>query len=44
MNGDKYDGEWLNNDKHGHGEYTYNGGDTYKGDFAEGLKSGHGVY
>jgi hypothetical protein len=50
-NGDRYVGEFLNDEKHGYGEYTVGGNrsiincpgcKTYKGYYKEGLKSGFG--
>jgi hypothetical protein len=35
-NGDKYDGEWENNTKHGHGIYTFGKG-KWEGDKYEGM-------
>jgi hypothetical protein len=43
-NGDKYDGEFVENVKEGKGIYYYNNGDVYKGEFFEDLKDGYGVY
>ena len=40
--GRKYDGEWKNGVKHGHGYHQMNNGSEYKGQFQNGLKSGLG--
>ena len=43
-NGDKYDGEWLNNQMHGQGRYVWkNNARVYEGSFENGLKHGEGV-
>ncbi|MDB4046453.1 trypsin-like peptidase domain-containing protein, partial [Amylibacter sp.] len=48
-NGDKYVGEWQNDDKHGHGTYTYGpnsqwAGDKYVGNYRDGNSNGQGTY
>ena len=43
-NGDKYDGEFLDNVKEGKGVYSYCNGDIYEGDFFEDVKDGYGIY
>lgn len=37
-NGDKYDGDWLNNKEHGQGTQYYNDGGVYEGCFENGFK------
>jgi len=39
-NGDKYNGEWVDGEKEGTGQYTYSNGDVYLGNFEKGKKSG----
>ena len=43
-NGDRYDGEWKQNKKHGMGKYKFAKGDYYEGTFEDGLKHGEGTY
>ena len=44
-NGSVYDGEWMDDQKHGQGTYTYpDGKTTYEGDFKYDKFSGQGVY
>ena len=43
-NGDKYEGEFVDNVKEGRGIYTYYNGDKYEGEFFEDEKDGFGVY
>jgi len=43
-NGDRYEGDWCNGNRDGHGVYTYGNGDSYKGRFARNLRSGPGVF
>jgi hypothetical protein len=40
----RYEGEFLNGKKNGHGVYTLANGDRYDGDFVEDKRTGHGVY
>lgn len=44
IGGDKYDGEWLNGQRHGNGTMFYASGDTYDGEWCNGVKDGYGVY
>jgi hypothetical protein len=38
-NGNKYEGQWMEDKKHGHGIYTYLlTGERYEGDWRDGLK------
>jgi hypothetical protein len=32
-NGDRYEGTFLNKERHGHGVYEYANGDRYEGDW-----------
>jgi len=43
-NGDKYEGEWENNLKHGEGTYIWANGDKYEGEWKDGKKHGDGTY
>ena len=43
-NGDKYEGSWKNDLKHGQGLSTYNSGDAYLGEFKNNTKHGYGNY
>ena len=43
-NGDRYEGEWKNNKKHGIGVYKFSNCDVYEGEFKAGYKHGKGVY
>jgi len=42
--GDKYVGEFQNDEMHGQGTYTYLDGDKYVGEFKKGLFNGQGTY
>jgi hypothetical protein len=44
INGVKYDGEWQNDKKSGHGVSTRPSGARYEGEWKHGMQSGHGVY
>lgn len=37
-NGDVYEGEWLNEVKHGRGIYYFANGDKYEGTFEKGYR------
>ena len=39
-----YEGEWLNDLKHGKGAMTFANGDTYDGEWEEGKYHGQGVF
>lgn len=39
-----YEGQWLNNARHGSGKYTWANGDSYEGEFKDGARNGYGVY
>ncbi len=43
-NGDKYDGEWRQNRKHGIGKMVYNGKGEYQGYWENGRRHGEGVF
>jgi hypothetical protein len=43
-NGDKYEGEWREDKRHGQGTYTFSNGDKYVGDFLDGGFHGQGTY
>jgi len=43
-NGDKYVGDWQNEELHGQGTYTYASGDKYVGGYKNGKKNGQGTY
>ena len=40
--GDSYDGEWFNEQRHGVGTFKWADGSIYKGQWEEGLKNGFG--
>ena len=42
--GDKYEGEWQNDQLHGQGTYTYSCGEVYRGEYRSGKKHGLGMY
>ncbi len=42
--GSKYEGEYVNDLKHGNGKYTYANGDVYDGEWQNGLRDGKGRY
>lgn len=43
-NGDKYVGQWKDDNKHGEGIYTTISGDKYVGQFKDDKKHGEGIY
>jgi len=43
-NGEKYDGEWKDNKKHGQGAHTWPNGDKYVGEYKDGVPFGQGTY
>lgn len=43
-NGDKYVGEWKDNNKNGQGTYTYADGSKYVGEFNDGDYNGQGIF
>jgi len=42
--GDKYEGEWKDGQKHGQGTYTWSNGNKYVGEFKDGKKHGQGTF
>jgi len=42
FNGDRYEGQWVDNKKGPVGKYFYNDGNKYEGSLAEGMKNGKG--
>ena len=42
-NGDKYDGEFVNNIKEGYGVMKYSNGEKYEGEFKNNVKEGYGI-
>ena len=42
--GDKYVGEWKDDELHGQGTYTFASGDKYVGEWKDGLPNGQGTY
>ena len=43
-NGDKYEGEWFDDQKHGQGTFTWSDGDNCEGERNEGKKEGKGKF
>ena len=43
-NGDRYDGEFRDGKRHGHGVWTSANGHRYDGEYRDGKRHGHGVY
>ena len=43
-NGDRFEGNWNNNDKSDYGIYYYSNGDIFKGGWKDGKKHGYGVF
>ena len=43
-NGDRYEGDWVNNNKSGSGTFVYSTGDRYEGEWKNGEKNGKGIY
>lgn len=44
QNGDKYEGDWKDGQKHGQGVYTWKNGDRYEGGWKNGKAHGKGVF
>ena len=42
--GDRYEGDYVDNQKHGRGVYTISGAGKYEGEFSHGVRSGRGFY
>ncbi len=40
----KYDGEWKDNERNGHGMMTWKNGEKYDGEWKDGKRTGQGVY
>lgn len=40
MDGERFEGYWLEDEKHGKGIYYYKNGDIYQGDFLKDLREG----
>ena len=40
----KYDGQWINDEFDGYGEYIWENGEYYEGPFKNGLRHGKGKY
>ncbi len=43
FNGDRYEGNWVNNWKDGFGVLYYASGKRYEGNWVDNKKDGHGV-
>jgi hypothetical protein len=43
-NGDRYEGEWKNGERHGKGTMDYADGNKYTGTWVNGEKLGQGVF
>lgn len=43
IHGRTYEGDWLNDMRHGRGFEKHANGDTYTGDFRNGKPEGHGI-
>jgi len=43
-NGNKYVGEWKDDELHGQGTYTFASGAQYVGEYRDGKKNGQGTY
>ena len=39
-NGDRYEGQWLDGNRHGKGTYVWSSGGRYEGDWAENKRTG----
>lgn len=44
IKGERYEGEWHDDRKHGYGVYTWDDGDRYEGQWVAGRQEGHGSY
>ena len=42
--GSKYEGQWVDDMRHGNGTYTYVNGDVYSGEWTGNNRHGQGVY
>ncbi|MDC0604601.1 trypsin-like peptidase domain-containing protein [Amylibacter sp.] len=43
-NGEKYVGEWQNNEMHGQGTYIFSSGNKYVGEYKDGQRNGQGTF
>jgi hypothetical protein len=43
-NGNKYEGKWVDGQRHGTGTFVYTNGDRYYGDWENDIKNGTGTY
>jgi hypothetical protein len=43
-NGNKYDGDWKDGKRTGHGVFVFADGDRYEGEVRDGKERGRGVY
>lgn len=41
--GDRYEGQWLNDREHGQGTYTFAEGNKYAGEWRDGVRNGCAV-
>jgi hypothetical protein len=44
INGDKFEGQLINNSVLSNGTYYYKNGDVYQGSFYNNMKQGYGIY
>ena len=44
MDGREYSGDWVDNNMHGFGIYTWKDGRRYEGEYIRDRKHGHGIY
>lgn len=44
MGRQKYEGNWLEGTKTGHGKMTFESGDVYEGEFLDGVPHGQGEF
>jgi len=43
LNGDKYDGDWVNGKRSGKGRFTWANGGNYTGDWLSDQRTGQGI-
>jgi len=41
---ERYEGEWLNDKRHGHGKITWDNERRHEGEFVNGMADGYGEY